>query len=135
LADFYKECFEDIVVQKINLLKATQIEVQRFWEKLESENVFNFRKVIIDLSGCTFVDSTFKGILVQAFRKIKENNGEMKLVLPQLEALDSFKLSGITQLIESFESLESAIKSYNVKLPNNNLKLNFANKNFESHLA
>jgi anti-anti-sigma factor len=135
LEDFEKECVQDIVVQKVNLLKATQIEAQPFWQRLESNNVFDSTKIIVDLSFCTFVDSTFKGIIVKAFRKITENKGKLKLVLPQLEAVDSFKLSGLTQTIDSFEDLESAIKSYNVKLPINKLKLNFANKNFESSLA
>ncbi|MBT8378428.1 MAG: STAS domain-containing protein [Ignavibacteria bacterium] len=132
MADFQNKLLKDILIEKVSLTKATYLEVQPFWEKLKVDNVFDSKKIIIDLSICTFVDSTFKGIIVKAFRKIKDNEGEMKLVLPPLEASNSFKLSGITQLIESFEDLESAIESYNVTIPTKNFKLNFANENFES---
>jgi hypothetical protein len=132
LADFKKKYIEDVIVEKVNLFKATLSEVEPFWQKLNSDNVFGFEKIIIDLSLCNFVDSTFKGIIVKAFRKIKVNNGEMKLVLPKLEALDSFKLSGITNLIESFEDLDSAIASYGIKTPKNKFSLSFTANNFES---
>ena len=123
MEDFKKEFIEDIVVEKVNLLRATHIEVKPFWDRLEADKVFDGRKIIIDLSFCTLINTTFAGIIVKAFRKIAENNGEMKLVLPQFEAENLFRLSGLTQLIDSFHNLDDAIESYNLNSPINEVQL------------
>lgn len=49
------------------------------------------------------------GMIVKIFKKVSENDGKLKLVFPQLSSIDSFRISGITKVLECFDSLEEAL--------------------------
>ena len=110
---FNKEIIGDIAIQKVTLPKATLIEAKVFWERLQTDISQEQNKLIVDLSDCTFVDSTFMGVIVQAQRRLIENQGELKLVLPAEQMKEFFRFAGITRVIETFQSMEEAVSSFN----------------------
>ena len=110
---FNKETVGDIAIEKVRLPKATLIEAKVFWERLQTAINQENDKLIIDLSDCTFVDSTFMGVIVQAQRRLTKNQGELKLVLPAEQMKEFFKFAGITKVIETFQSKEDALSSFN----------------------
>jgi len=110
---FNKETVGDIAIEKVRLPKATLIEAKVFWERLQTAISQENDKLIIDLSDCTFVDSTFMGVIVQAQRELIKNQGELKLVLPAEQMKEFFKFAGITKVIETFQSKEDALSSFN----------------------
>lgn len=110
---FNKETVGDIAIEKVRLPKATLIEAKVFWERLQTAISQENDKLIVDLSDCTFVDSTFMGVIVQAQRELIKNQGELKLVLPAEQMKEFFKFAGITKVIETFQSKEDALSSFN----------------------
>ncbi len=110
---FNKEIIGDIAIEKVTLPKATLIEAKVFWERLQTDISEERNKLIVDLSDCTFVDSTFMGVIVQAQRRLIENQGELKLVLSTGQMKEFFKFAGITRVIETFQSRENAVSSFN----------------------
>ena len=110
---FNKETVGDIAIEKVRLPKATLIEAKVFWERLQTAINQENDKLIIDLSDCTFIDSTFMGVIVQAQRELIKNQGELKLVLPAEQMKEFFKFAGITKVIETFQSKEDALSSFN----------------------
>jgi len=110
---FNKETVGDIAIEKVRLPKATLIEAKVFWERLQTAISQENDKLIIDLSDCTFIDSTFMGVIVQAQRELIKNQGELKLVLPAEQMKEFFKFAGITKVIETFQSKEDALSSFN----------------------
>ena len=110
---FNKEIIADIVIEKVTLPKVTLIEAKVFWERLQTDISQEHNKIIVDLSDCTFIDSTFMGVIVQAQRRLIKNQGELKLVLPAEQMEEFFKFAGITRVIESFQSIEEAVSSFN----------------------
>ena len=110
---FNKEIIGDIAIEKVTLPKATLIEAKVFWERLQTDISEERNKLIVDLSDCTFVDSTFMGVIVQAQRRLIENQGELKLVLSTGQMKEFFKFAGITRVIETFQSREDAVSSFN----------------------
>ena len=110
---FNKETVGDIAIEKVRLPKATLIEAKVFWERLQTAINQESDKLIVDLSDCTFVDSTFMGVIVQAQRELIKNQGELKLVLPAEQMKEFFKFAGITKVIETFQSKEDALSSFN----------------------
>ena len=110
--DFKLEMINDILVVKVDILIATYRDAKPLWDEFENHLLYNREKIIIDLSYCNNVDSTFVGMLVKIFRKVKEKNGKMKLVFPQESSVDVFQLTGIHKIIECFTSLDDAIKSF-----------------------
>lgn len=110
---FNKEIIADIVIEKVTLPKVTLIEAKVFWERLQTDISQEHNKLIVDLSDCTFIDSTFMGVIVQAQRRLIKNQGELKLVLPAKQMKEFFKFAGITRVIETFQSKEDAVSSFN----------------------
>lgn len=110
--EFKLEMTNDILVVKVDILIATYRDAKPLWDEFENHLLFNREKIIIDLSYCHNVDSTFVGMLVKIFRKIKEKNRRLKLIFPQETNTDVFNLTGIDKIIECFTSLNDAIKSF-----------------------
>jgi len=99
----------NIVVVKVDPVSATLRDAQPLWEEFEKNNLFDNSKIIIDISRCIHVDSTFMGMIVKIFKRVSGNNGQLKLVFPQLSSIDSFRISGITKVLECFDTLEEAL--------------------------
>ena len=74
----------------------------------------NHKKVLLDLSKTKHVDLAGLGILVERIKKIRAVDGDIKLcnVQPQVDA--TFRLVGVSKLIESFPTREEAIRSFKV---------------------
>ena len=73
--DFMREVVEDIVIEKVNLPRATYKEAQIFKDKILYDVLTNNLKLIIDLSSCEYIDSTFLGSLVIGLKKMAERGG------------------------------------------------------------
>ena len=104
---------KDIVIVKVDLPAATMRDAQSLWEIVASDSVFDKEKIIIDLSACSFIDSTFIGMIVKIFKRVSEKHSVMKLVFPQITDIESFRVTGIAKILECFKSLDNAIESFN----------------------
>lgn len=102
----------DIVVVKVDLAAATLRDSQVLWDTFNKNSLFNKQKIIIDLSSATFVDSTFIGMVVKLFKGVTENKGTIKLIFPHITDLDSFRITGITKILDCFRSVEDAAESF-----------------------
>lgn len=100
----------DIVIEKVNLIRATMNEAFEIKEIL-GDDIFDFKKVIVDLTSCDYVDSTFLGALVFSYRKMKEKNGTISLVISANFLSKSFIYSEITSIFKVYYSLKEAIES------------------------
>jgi anti-anti-sigma regulatory factor len=110
--NFELEIIEGIAVVKIANTTATLKDAPFLWDLFESELVFDWKKIIIDLSLCTFVDSTFIGMIVKIFRRANDNDNHLKLVFPQITDINSFSVAGITRILECFSTLQNAVESF-----------------------
>ena len=113
MENFTVKYVEDIAIIKVDLITVTLRDSQALWDTMDIESVFEKRKIVIDLSGCNFVDSTFIGMIVKIFRHVKENASTLKLVFPQITDLDSFRVIGITKIMDCYHSVPNALESFN----------------------
>lgn len=120
--DFKINVIDDIAVVKIDILIATHRDAKPLWDELESRLIFKWKKLIIDLSPCNYIDSTFIGMIVKIFRKISEANGQMVLVFPKISTIESFNVLGITKIVRIYNSLAEALNSLESQPKNENLK-------------
>lgn len=120
--DFKINIIDDIAVVKIDILIATHRDAKPLWDELESRLIFKWKKLIIDLSPCNYIDSTFIGMIVKIFRKVCELNGQMVLVFPKINTLESFNVLGITKIVKSYNSLPEALNSLGLQPQNQNIK-------------
>ena len=111
--DFIRKVEGDVVILKVNLPRATFKEAEIFRDKILYDILTNKLKIIIDLSICEYIDSTFLGALVIALKKISERGGEIKYVIPKPEALYLLKLTGLYGVLNLYRTSEDAVDSFN----------------------
>lgn len=69
----------------------------------------NGYNVVVNLSGMKFISYMGVGVLVERLRQFRSYNGDMKLVGLNLYTQRLFRMTGVTNLFETFETEAQAI--------------------------
>jgi anti-anti-sigma factor len=90
---------------------STQNEFKEFFSRLVEEN--SSGTVILDMAGIGYINSAGIGMIVDSFRKFRENGGRFVLcsLMPDIEKL--FEVTKLNRFIEIYPSEEEAIKKIN----------------------
>jgi anti-sigma B factor antagonist len=64
---------------------------------------------VVDMSGTRFCDTAGLHALVRAHKRARAKDGEMLLVIPSVNVLRIFAITGLDRVIPSFPSLEEAL--------------------------
>jgi anti-anti-sigma factor len=107
-----EELIDDIVVEIINLDRATLRESEELKIQIVEKINKGYKKIIIDLTSVEFVDSTFLGVIVNSLKKVVKLGGDLKLVGFQPSVRSMFELTRLFRVFESFSELQDAIKSF-----------------------
>ncbi len=107
-----EEIIDDIVVEIVNLDRATLGEAEEFKQKLNSRISGGYCKIIIDLSSVEFIDSTFLGVIVGGLKKAVKMGGDLKLVGFKPSVRSMFELTRLFRVFESYSELQDALKSF-----------------------
>lgn len=110
--DFTKEIIGDIMIEVVNLTRATLKEAEEFKLLLSQDIDSGWKKIIVDLSDCEFIDSTFLGALVVSLKKATSLGGDLKLVGFQPAVHSMFELTRMYRVFEAFPNREEAIDSF-----------------------
>jgi len=111
--EYIKEEVGDVVVEKVNLSRATLKEAEDFKRTLVRDIESGKKRIVVDLADCEFIDSTFLGALVVSLKKITALGGDLKLVGFQPNVRSMFELTRMYRVFESFETKEEAVASFN----------------------
>lgn len=110
--DYLQEKQGDVLIEVVNMLRATIKEAEEFKQILLHEIEAGCKKIVVDLTECEFIDSTFLGVLVVSLKRITGLGGDLKLVGFQSKVSSMFQLTRLNRVFESFHSREEAIKSF-----------------------
>jgi anti-anti-sigma factor len=113
--DFTREIYSDVIVEVVNLSRATLKEAEEFKRVLSAEIDRGTRKLIVDLCECEFIDSTFLGALVVSLKKITALGGDLRLVGFQPSVHSMFELTRMYRVFEAFPTRQAAVESYGVR--------------------
>jgi anti-sigma B factor antagonist len=72
----------------------------------------NRKKVILDLTGVTVVDSTGVGILVMCFAKVKKAGGNLRVAGVQGMVEETLKITTVDKLIDSYANVAEALQGF-----------------------
>lgn len=108
-----EETIDDIIVEIVNLDRATLLEAEELKRQVNDKVDKGYRKVIIDLTAVEFLDSTFLGIIVNTLKKVAKLGGDLKLVGFKPNVRSMFELTRLFRVFESYSELQDAIKSFN----------------------
>lgn len=110
--DFIKEQYGDILVEVVNLTRATLKEAEEFKLTLTQDIEEGRKKIVVDISQCEFIDSTFLGALVVSLKKINGLGGDLRLIGFQPAVHSMFELTRMYRVFQSFKTKEEAIESF-----------------------
>ncbi len=110
--DFSRDIVGDVLIESVNFSRATFKEAGMFKDRLVFDILRNNLKIVIDLSQCEYIDSTFLGALVVVLKKMTERGGEIKYVIPQPSALYLFKITGLYGVLNLYKSKEEALQGF-----------------------
>lgn len=69
-------------------------------------------KLVFDLKGISFIDSSGFGVLLSAMKAANNNYGEFKICNTNEELMELFKLLQLHHVFEMYDSLEPCLKSF-----------------------
>ena len=108
-----EETIGDVLVEIINVDRPSFNEAETLKEMLSQQVKEGRSKIVVDLSACEFVDSTFLGVLVSTLRKVTKLEGDLRLVgfKPAVKAM--FELTRLFRVFETYDDLKEAVASFN----------------------
>ena len=116
MEDITKEIRAEVIIYKVNLLKACVNEADDLRSLLDKQITIGHSKIVVDLSECSYLDSTFIGILVVTHKKLLAKGGKLIIINPLDPAKRLFHLSGISKVLNTFEATEDAVRSFNNRI-------------------
>ena len=110
--DFSYEVIDNVVIEKINFTRATFKEATIFKSRLDKYISLKHYRIAIDLSECSFVDSTFLGVMVVVLKRVTEKSGEIKFIITNESLLNTLRATKLDRLFNLYASKEEALKSF-----------------------
>ncbi len=111
--DDFEIIFSDgVCVIVVNLLRSTINEAFAFRKIVKEEIKSGHTNLVIDLSKCEIIDSTFFGAIIMAREMMKGEGYKLKVVKPVNPKDDVFWLTNTLRLFDLYKTREKAIKSF-----------------------
>jgi anti-anti-sigma factor len=114
MEDFEKKVVKDVLVEKVNLTRATWKEAIELKRILDEDIINKFPRIVVDISECEFMDSTFLGALVVSQKKVSKSGSEIKLVEPASVMQTLMEKSGTLKIFDTYPTLNDAVESFNL---------------------
>lgn len=120
--EFKSEKYNDVVVVHVYLTRATLTKAVKFKEFVTQIIDEGISKLIIDLTLCEYIDSTFLGALISLLKKVNSLNGDLRLVYNKDVPSLVFMVTRMDKVFKVFSTMEEALASFNVSASKPTLK-------------
>ena len=111
MEDFEKIYLDGVFVIAVNLNRSTINEAIIFRKILKEEINSGHTKLVIDLSKCVYIDSTFFGAIIVASRMLIDLGSKLKVVKPGIVEEYIFTHTNYLKVFDKYKTREEAIKS------------------------
>ena len=95
VADFQVDTSGETAVLRIS----GEVDISTAPQLRERLQQLDSRSVVVDLSAMTFIDSTGLGVLVGAFKRLRESGGDLVLRAPTRATRKVLELTGLSQVV------------------------------------
>ncbi|MBM4172577.1 MAG: STAS domain-containing protein [Ignavibacteria bacterium] len=112
--EFKLEKTGDVGVVHIFLTRATLAKAVAFKEFVSEIIDGGSNKLIVDLSICEYIDSTFLGAMVALLKKTNTKDGDLRLVYNKEIPSLLFVLTRMDKVFKTFPKLDEALASFNI---------------------
>jgi len=115
IEDFKTLFVNDLAIEIVNLSRATYKEASQLKKNLDDLIKDNQKKIIVDISQCEFIDSTFLGVLVLSLKSSAKIGGDIRLVRPDEVVKTLMEKAGTLNVFNLYDSVDEAIRSFEIK--------------------
>jgi anti-sigma B factor antagonist len=98
------------VVFNVNLLRATLNEATEFRDYLEEAILDTDKDIIVNLGSCEHLDSTFLGVLVSGYKRLKIQNRSLVIIEPVDQSSIFLTLNSIGKIFPLYSSVKVALE-------------------------
>lgn len=112
---FFSTKIDDVVIEVVDINRATYKEAEEFKKLLDKDIDNGYSKIIVELSNCRFIDSTFLSTIVTSLKKVSKTGGNLKLVGVHSETQALLELTGTVKVFEIYQNRSEAIESFKVR--------------------
>ena len=112
MEDFEKIYIDGVFVVAVNLIRATINEAIEFRKIIEEEINSGQTQLVIDLSKCDYIDSTFFGVIIMASKTLIDMGHKLKVVKPAIVGESIFIHTKTPKVFDKYKTREDAIKSF-----------------------
>ncbi len=109
---FEKISVDGVIVLAVNLTRSTVNEAIAFRKMLAEEINSGHTKLVIDLTKCVFIDSTFFGAIIMASKMLIDIGYKLKVVKPNVAGEFIFAFTDYREVFDKYKTREEAIKSF-----------------------
>jgi anti-anti-sigma factor len=112
LEDIEKIYVNGVFVIAVNLIRATINEAVAFRKLVVEEINSGQTQLVIDLSNCDYIDSTFFGAIIVASKMLIDLGYKLKVVKPTMVGESIFSHTNYLKVFDKYKTREAAIKSF-----------------------
>jgi anti-sigma B factor antagonist len=87
----------------------------RFKDELVRAVEGGSRRVVVDLTDTTFIDSTTLGVLVGGLRRLRPDGGDLALVITDRNIRKVFEITGLDRVFAIHETRDEALVGLSVE--------------------
>ena len=106
---FERQIKKYAIVINVNLVRATLNEASEFREYLNEAILGTDVDIIVNLSDCQHLDSTFLGVLVSGYKRLKQKNRSLAIIEPLDQSRVFLTLNSIGKIFPLYDSVNSAL--------------------------
>ena len=114
--DFSRETTGDVLIEKINIKRATVTETDEFRDILLKDIESGWRKIVIDFENNSFIDSAFLGTIIIALKIISKLGGDLRIAALCDDTENTLEITGAFRVLSSFKTKEEAVLSFKEKI-------------------
>ncbi|MEG8946738.1 STAS domain-containing protein [Rosettibacter firmus] len=112
--EFKAEKQKDVSIIHVYLTRATLAKAVKFKEFATDIINEGINKIIIDLTLCEYIDSTFLGALVSLLKKVNALGGDIRLVYNKEAPSLMFMITRMDKVFKIFSTLDEALISFGI---------------------
>ena len=112
MENFEKIYVNGVVVLEVNLTRAILNEAIDFRKIVEEEINSGQTQLVIDLSNCDYIDSTFFGTIIMASKMLIDMGYKLKVVIPTIVGESIFIHTKTPKVFDKYKTREDAVKSF-----------------------
>ena len=112
MENFEKIFLDDVSVIVVHLISPTFLETNKFKEIIKEQIHSGYTNLVIDLSKCKNIDSTFFGAIILTLRMMEGKGYKLKVVEPANSGEDIFTRINPLRLFDLYKTRKDAIKSF-----------------------